>query len=75
MLATRFLTLNGVGEIADFMPVGIAAQEPGYHWLVQRMKVVRGSMDFRMECHPGPDNFPVPYPDANIPQAWEVLLG
>jgi GH15 family glucan-1,4-alpha-glucosidase len=52
VLITRFLTPDGVGEIADFMPVGMAAQEPGYHWLVRRVKVVRGSMDFRMECHP-----------------------
>jgi GH15 family glucan-1,4-alpha-glucosidase len=34
------------------MPVGMAAQEPGHHWLVRRVKVVRGSMDFRMECCP-----------------------
>jgi GH15 family glucan-1,4-alpha-glucosidase len=52
VLITRFLTPDGVGEIADFMPVGMAAQEPGHHWLVRRVKVVRGSMDFRMECCP-----------------------
>ncbi len=52
VLITRFLTPDGVGEIADFMPVGMAAQEPGHHWLVRRVKVVRGSMDFRMECRP-----------------------
>lgn len=52
VLITRFLTPDGVGEIADFMPVGMAVQEPGHHWLVRRVKVVRGSMDFRMECRP-----------------------
>lgn len=52
VLITRFLTPDGVGEIADFMPVGMTAQEPGHQWLVRRVKVVRGSMDFRMECHP-----------------------
>ncbi|HEY9676060.1 MAG TPA: glycoside hydrolase family 15 protein [Waterburya sp.] len=52
VLITRFLTPDGVGEIADFMPVGMAAQGPGHHWLVRRVKVVRGSMDFRMECRP-----------------------
>lgn len=52
VLITRFLTPDGVGEIADFMPVGMAAKEPGHHWLVRRVKVVRGSMDFCMECRP-----------------------
>ncbi|HEY9611485.1 glycoside hydrolase family 15 protein [Allocoleopsis sp.] len=52
VLITRFLTPDGVGEIADFMPVGMTAQEPGHHWLVRRVKVVRGSMDFHMECRP-----------------------
>ncbi len=52
VLVSRFLTPDGVGEITDFMPVGMAAQEPGFQWLVRRVKVVRGCMDFRMECHP-----------------------
>jgi GH15 family glucan-1,4-alpha-glucosidase len=52
VLITRFLTPDGVGEIADFMPVGMAQSEVGYHWLVRRVKVVRGVMDFSMECHP-----------------------
>jgi GH15 family glucan-1,4-alpha-glucosidase len=52
VLITRFLTSDGVGEIADFMPVGMTAQEPGHHWLVRRVKVVRGFMEFCMECHP-----------------------
>ncbi|MBD2770822.1 glycoside hydrolase family 15 protein [Iningainema tapete] len=52
VLITRFLTPEGVGEITDFMPVGMKAQEQGYHWLVRRVKVIRGCMDFRMECTP-----------------------
>ena len=52
VLITRFLTPDGVGEIADFMPVGMTEQEPGHHWLVRRVKVVRGVMDFSIECHP-----------------------
>lgn len=52
VLVTRFLTPDGVGEIIDFMPVGMSAQESGYHWLVRRVRVNRGCMDFRMKCRP-----------------------
>lgn len=52
VLVTRFLTPEGVGEIIDFMPVGMASQELGYHWLVRQVKVVRCCMDFSMECRP-----------------------
>ncbi|WP_414582250.1 glycoside hydrolase family 15 protein [Scytonema sp. PCC 10023] len=52
VLVTRFLTPEGVGEITDFMPVGMAAQEVGSHWLIRRVKVIRGFMDFLMECRP-----------------------
>ncbi len=52
VLITRFLTPDGIGEITDFMPVGIKDQELGYQWLVRRLQVIRGSMDFRMECNP-----------------------
>lgn len=52
VLVTRFLSDCGVGEIIDFMPVGLTAQERGYHWLVRRVRAVRCQMDFRMECYP-----------------------
>ncbi len=52
VLVTRFLTTDGVGEITDFMPVGMPTKEYGFQWLVRRVKVVRGCMDFRMECYP-----------------------
>ena len=52
MLITRFLSADGVGEVVDFMPVGVRAGEQGYHQLVRRVNVVRGAMAFRMECYP-----------------------
>ena len=52
VLVTRFLSSCGVGEIIDFMPVGLTAEERGYHWLVRRVRTIRCTMDFRMECHP-----------------------
>ena len=52
VLVTRFLSADGVGEVRDFMPIGVPATEPGRHWLVRRVNVVRGSMTFRVECRP-----------------------
>ena len=53
VLITRFLSSDGVGEITDYMPVGIFSKEAHRnHQLVRRVNVVRGAMAFRMECHP-----------------------
>ena len=52
VLVTRFLSPDGVGEVVDFMPVGISEGEQGYHKVVRRVNVVRGVMTFRMECLP-----------------------
>ncbi len=52
VLVTRFLSPEGVGEITDFMPVGLSAEESGYHCLIRRVNVVRGTLAFRMECCP-----------------------
>lgn len=53
ILITRFLTPEGVAEIVDFMPVGLGSDEIGYHSLIREVKVVRGSMPFKLECYPG----------------------
>lgn len=52
VLVTRFLTPDGVGEVLDFMPVGMQVQDLGFQCLVRRVKVIRGCMDFILECHP-----------------------
>src|SRR5215204_6455380 len=51
ILITRFLTPEGVGEVLDFMPVleGMATDR---HRLVRLVRVVRGTMRFRMEIQP-----------------------
>ena len=51
VLITRFLADDGVGEVTDYMPIG-ASRNDGYHGLIRRLRVVRGSMEFRMECFP-----------------------
>ena len=52
VLVTRFLTRDGVGEITDYMPVALAADDPRRHQLVRWVQVVRGSMEFCLECRP-----------------------
>lgn len=52
VLVTRFLSACGVGEVIDFMPVGLSPQERGYHWLIRRVRVIRCTMDFCLKCHP-----------------------
>ena len=55
VLITRFFTPDGVGEIMDYMPVGVPENGHGYHQLIRRVRVVRGEMTFRMECTPAFD--------------------
>ncbi len=55
VLITRFFTPDGVGEVIDYMPVGVPENGHGYHQLVRRVRVVRGEMSFRMECSPAFD--------------------
>jgi GH15 family glucan-1,4-alpha-glucosidase len=54
VLLTRFLHHDGVGELTDFMP--IEGDEPGVHptrhQIIRMVKVVRGKIRFRLECHP-----------------------
>jgi len=51
ILVTRFMTPDGVGEVHDFMPVA-GHQATDRHKLVRNIKVVRGTMNFRIEIHP-----------------------
>jgi GH15 family glucan-1,4-alpha-glucosidase len=52
ILVTRFLSPDGVGQVIDFMPVGLRRQDPSAYPLVRRVQVVRGSMTFHLECRP-----------------------
>jgi GH15 family glucan-1,4-alpha-glucosidase len=49
VLLTRFLDVNGVAEVSDFMPAADAGQA---HNLVRRAKTVRGEVRFQMRCDP-----------------------
>jgi GH15 family glucan-1,4-alpha-glucosidase len=50
VLMTRFLTPDGVGEVLDWMTIWKPGQESPE--LVRRVRVVRGSMGFRVDCQP-----------------------
>lgn len=52
VIVTRFYSTEGVGMITDFMPVGVAEDDPGHYWLIRRVTVVRGRMHFRVVCQP-----------------------
>ena len=56
ILMTRFLSPDGVGEVTDFMPVDTGESESSFfHQIVRQVKVIRGSVPFRVECFPAFD--------------------
>jgi GH15 family glucan-1,4-alpha-glucosidase len=52
VLVTRFLSANGVGEVRDFMPVAGRAYDPHQRQIIRTVRAVRGTVVFRIECHP-----------------------
>ena len=55
ILITRFLSVDGVAEIQDFMPVARGPNGRRRRQLVRLVHCVRGTMLFRMECLPAFD--------------------
>jgi GH15 family glucan-1,4-alpha-glucosidase len=51
ILITRFLTPDGVGEIEDFMPVA-GTKVTDRHRIVRLIRVVRGTMRFKVDLQP-----------------------
>jgi GH15 family glucan-1,4-alpha-glucosidase len=68
VLVTRFLSPDGVGEIIDYMPVGVPRSGAGYHGLIRRVKSVRGAVSFRLECYPA-------FNYARDPHKTEIVEG
>jgi GH15 family glucan-1,4-alpha-glucosidase len=52
ILITRFMTPDGVGEVVDFMPITAPERATDHHQLVRLVRVVRGEMEFTLECEP-----------------------
>jgi GH15 family glucan-1,4-alpha-glucosidase len=56
VLLTRFLNVDGIGEITDFMTMGRhSAVRDARHEIVRQVRCVRGQMPFRIECRPAFD--------------------
>jgi GH15 family glucan-1,4-alpha-glucosidase len=55
VLITRFFTRDGIGQLTDYMPVGLPRGHAGEGSLVREVSVPRGSVRFRMECGPAFD--------------------
>jgi GH15 family glucan-1,4-alpha-glucosidase len=51
VLVTRFLSVDGVGEVEDFMPCSSGDRDA----VVRRVRVARGSLTFDMSCEPAFD--------------------
>ncbi|MBA2678086.1 MAG: glycoside hydrolase family 15 protein, partial [Ktedonobacteraceae bacterium] len=52
VLVTRFLTVDGIGEITDFMPIKQPDANEEDHTIIRSVAVVSGSLSFEMLCHP-----------------------
>ncbi|MEV6833797.1 glycoside hydrolase family 15 protein [Streptomyces sp. NPDC051133] len=52
VLVTRFMTPDGVGEVADFMVPLDSSAPQDRHTLVRVARVVRGSLPFALTCRP-----------------------
>lgn len=50
ILLTRFLSVDGVGEITDFMP--IENGKPVIHQIIRSVSVIHGSLRFKVACRP-----------------------
>ncbi len=52
VLITHFLTVDGVGEITDFIPIKQVGSAEHQHHLLRAVAAVRGSLSFTMMCRP-----------------------
>jgi GH15 family glucan-1,4-alpha-glucosidase len=52
ILITRFLSVDGVGEVIDFMPIKVVGSLRHQHHIFRSVNVVRGSLNFEVICRP-----------------------
>ena len=55
VLVTRFLGMDGVGEVVDFMPIRDPDEPVKAHQIVRVVRAIRGAVRFRLECRPAFD--------------------
>jgi GH15 family glucan-1,4-alpha-glucosidase len=69
VLITRFLSHHGAAELTDFMPIQPPSPDGRHsHQLIRRISVVRGTIEFIMECSPAFDY-------ARIGHTTEIIEG
>ncbi|MFT3926192.1 MAG: glycoside hydrolase family 15 protein [Myxococcales bacterium] len=51
VLVTRFMSADGVAELYDFMPISKASDQTPRR-LIRRVTLVRGHMEFKLDCRP-----------------------
>src|SRR5581483_8863085 len=52
ILLTRFLSVDGVAELTDFMPIKEVGTAKHHHQLIRSISVVHGSLSFTLVCRP-----------------------
>ncbi len=52
ILTTSFFTVDGVGELIDFMPIQESSSLTYQHFIIRAVHVLRGSLAFEMTCRP-----------------------
>lgn len=52
ILVTRLLTVDGVGELIDYMPIKLAGSATHQHHLMRSGQVVRGTLTFELIWRP-----------------------
>lgn len=52
ILLTRFLSVDGVGEVTDFMPIKQIGTGENEHQIIRSVAVVHGSLSFTLVCRP-----------------------
>lgn len=56
ILLTRFMSNDGVSEITDYMHIPeknqSAVKKPLLPWVIRTVRVIRGTVDFKLECFP-----------------------
>lgn len=70
ILLTRFLFIDGIAEVVDFMPPATICQE---QFLVRRVKAIKGNISFRMHCCPR-FNYGKELPDTKKLGNQEILF-
>lgn len=52
VLLTRFLSVDGVGELTDFMPIKHVGTAEHQHQIMRSVSIVHGSLSFTLICRP-----------------------